>query len=125
MNATMITFALLIMFPCIATASTAGNPDQRPSLLLGVGYDWGDVNQYHASETYRFEYKTEVSLVGSFDSAWRRFFGAVTLPTSRSLSLLLSVAHSDQLESRLVRPDQFYTTTSFFSANFALRIYLP
>src|SRR5262245_26124868 len=109
---------LLISFPVVTLASTLENPDRYPSLLLGTGYDWVD------AKIYQTDINAGDTPVGTSDWGVQRFFGTLTLPTSPTVSFLLSVARvSDGEPSREVA-GELYVREFSTSANVAVRFYI-
>ena len=116
---TLLVLIALLLLPVAAIGSTAGNPDQRPSILLGGGYDWGK------TQTYLTVALADNIEAGSTDLGYRRLFGTITVPASRSLSLILNVSNVAQGEPDATIAGEFYTRTFATGANLAIRIYLP
>lgn len=111
---------LLVVVPNQARANVvAGNPDQRPSLLLGAGLDWVETRLYRQGSF------TDDQVLTASDQKQRRIFGTLTFPTSRSISLLLNVTNATQFEPMTLAPDQPYTRSFSTGASVAFRIYFP
>jgi hypothetical protein len=113
-----IVLGMLACFLAVpAGASVEGNPDARASIEFGAGYGFGTLRLYDTviDAENRVLAEEEQNVVG--------FRFLATLPTSRSLSFLVSVRREFQQEPRST--SDLYTRYFVTTADVGIRFFLP
>lgn len=109
----------LALTPAAHAGTVAGNPDQRSSLLLTMGYGSG------LARSYQSVGGNDDRLLGEQEYAPVLFSGVATFPATSGLSFVLGFSRTTKPPPNRVSAGDIYQKDRVNLATLSIRLYLP